>query len=175
MHPATTSRRHAPCFLCSAISRIASIDSCLAESMNAQVLTTSTSAFDGSCVSSCPACCARPSITSESTRFLGQPSEINPIFIAQPGRPSRIQPIQHSRIRNRLAHVFELADPRHDALDPHAKTAVRHGAVSAEIEIPLERLLRQIVLLDALQQEVEIREAFAAADDLAVAFRREDV
>jgi hypothetical protein len=31
------------------------------------------------------------------------------------------------------------------------------------------------VLLDALQQQVEIGEALAAADDLAVAFRREHV
>src|SRR5579862_1656408 len=50
--------------------------------MNAQVLTTSTSAVDGSLVSVCPARSARPSITSESTRFFGQPSDTRPIFIA---------------------------------------------------------------------------------------------
>src|SRR5215475_11536525 len=60
---------------------MASTDSCLAESMKAQVLTTSTSAFSGSRVSSWPASCASPSMTSESTRFLGQPSETRPIFI----------------------------------------------------------------------------------------------
>ena len=65
----------------SAISRIASIDSCFAESMKAQVLTTRTSAAAASLVSSWPASCASPSITSESTRFLGQPREIRPIFI----------------------------------------------------------------------------------------------
>src|SRR5205814_1500373 len=81
MQPVTMSRRHAPFFLCCAISRIVSIDSCFAESMNAHVFTTSTSAAAASCVSSCPACCARPSITSESTRFLGQPSEIRPTFM----------------------------------------------------------------------------------------------
>ncbi len=81
MQPVTISRRQAPSVLCRAISRMVSIDSCLAESMKAQVLTTSTSASAASCVSSCPACCASPSITSESTRFFGQPSEIRPIFI----------------------------------------------------------------------------------------------
>src|SRR6185436_6884409 len=182
MQPVTMSRRHAPSFLCCAISRMVSIDSCFALSMKAQVLTTSTSASLATCVSSWPACCARPSITSESTRFFGQPSEISPIFICLlssgdgvGARPSRIQPIQHPRIRNRLAHVFELADPRHDALDAHAEAAMRHGAVAPQIQVPLERFLRQVVLLDALQQQVEIGEPFAAADDLAVPLRREDV
>src|SRR4029077_17071936 len=81
MQPVTMSRRQAPSFLCCAISRMVSIDSCFAESMNAHVLTTSTSAAAASCVSSCPASCARPSITSESTRFFGQPSEIRPTFM----------------------------------------------------------------------------------------------
>src|SRR5438093_12698405 len=81
MQPVTMSRRQAPSLLCCAISRMVSIDSCFAESMNAHVFTTSTSAAAASCVSSCPACCARPSITSESTRFLGQPSEIRPTFM----------------------------------------------------------------------------------------------
>src|SRR5947207_406009 len=81
MQPVTISRRHDPPFLYWAISRIASIDSCFAESMNAHVLTTRTSAPSGSRVSSCPASCARPSITSESTRFLGHPRETRPIFI----------------------------------------------------------------------------------------------
>ena len=61
------------------------------------------------------------------------------------------------------------------ALDAHAEAAVRHRAVAAQVEVPLERLLRQLVLLDALQQQVEIVEALAAADDLAVAFGREHV
>src|SRR5580693_7451133 len=78
------SRRHDPVFLWPAISRIASIDSCFAESMKAHVLTTSTSAAAGSSVSSWPAPCARPSITSESTRFFGQPSEMRPIFMKRP-------------------------------------------------------------------------------------------
>src|SRR5216110_2756546 len=81
MQPVTMSLRHVPSVLCCAISRMVSIDSCFAESMNTHVLTTRTSAAAASWVSSCPACCARPSITSESTRFLGQPSEIRPTFM----------------------------------------------------------------------------------------------
>ena len=98
MQPVTISRRQAPVFLCSAISRMVSIDSCLALSMNAQVLTTSTSASAASRVSWCPCCWASPSITSESTRFLGQPSETIPIFIrwALDGdRASRIRTSAH--------------------------------------------------------------------------------
>ena len=61
------------------------------------------------------------------------------------------------------------------ALDAHAEPAVRHRAVFAQIEIPVEGFLRKIVLLDALQQQVEIVNALAAADDLAVAFGRDHV
>src|SRR5687767_1935786 len=57
------------------------MDSCLARSINAHVFTTSTSACDASAVISCPSFSAMPSITSESTRFLGHPKETNPIFI----------------------------------------------------------------------------------------------
>src|SRR5262245_12841911 len=81
MQPVTISRRQAPSFFCWAISRIVSIDSCFALSMKAHVLTTSTSAPFVSLVNSWPAFCASPSMTSESTRFLGQPSETKPIFI----------------------------------------------------------------------------------------------
>ena len=71
--------------------------------------------------------------------------------------------------------MLEAADPADAALDAHAESAVRHGAEAAQVEIPLERFLRQVVFLDALQQQIEIVEALAAADDLAVAFRREHV
>ena len=59
-------------------SRIALTDSSLAGSMNEQVLTISTSASSGSGVRAMPAAARWPSITSESTRFLAQPSEIRP-------------------------------------------------------------------------------------------------
>src|SRR5688572_6876280 len=74
------SLRPAAFFLSSAISRMVSMDSCFARSMNAQVFTTSTSACAASAVISCPSFSAIPSITSESTRFLGHPKDTNPIF-----------------------------------------------------------------------------------------------
>src|SRR5690242_20509097 len=57
-----------------------STDSCLAGSMKLQVLTTSTSAWSGCEVSSCPHAASWPIITSLSTRFLGQPRLTKPIF-----------------------------------------------------------------------------------------------
>ena len=71
--------------------------------------------------------------------------------------------------------MVEAADPGHDALDAHAEAGVRHAAEAAQVEIPLERFARQLVLLDALQQQVVVLEALAAADDFAVAFGRQDV
>src|SRR5208337_685641 len=53
-------------------------DSCLAVSMKLQVLTTRTSASSGWEVRRTPARSSRPIMTSESTRFLGQPNEIKP-------------------------------------------------------------------------------------------------
>src|SRR5215211_1148103 len=59
---------------------IASIDSSLAESIKAQVLTTSTSASSARDVISIPRCKTLPSMTSASTRFLAQPRLIMPTF-----------------------------------------------------------------------------------------------
>src|SRR5687768_16075867 len=102
MHPVTTSVVQRPLFLCSAISRMVSIDSCFALSMKAQVLTTSTSASAASRVSWCPACWASPSITSESTRFLGQPSDTMPIFFIRrkykDNRPTKMPHADHADI-----------------------------------------------------------------------------
>src|ERR1700677_2236032 len=53
-------------------------DSCLAESMKLQVLMTMISASSARGVSSAPLWWRRPIMTSESTRFLGQPSETKP-------------------------------------------------------------------------------------------------
>ena len=68
----------APSVLWRAISRIVSTDSCLAVSIKLQVFTTRISASSGRAVSRAPARSSRPIITSESTRFLGQPNEIKP-------------------------------------------------------------------------------------------------
>src|ERR1700679_2364991 len=67
-----------PAVLCCTISRMVLTDSCLAESMKEQVLTTRISASSGCAVRRAPARSSRPIMTSESTRFLGQPNEIKP-------------------------------------------------------------------------------------------------
>src|SRR6185437_12602425 len=76
--PATISRRALPSVLCLAISRIVSTDSCLAVSIKLHVFTTRISASSGRVVNCAPARSSKPIITSESTRFLGQPSDTNP-------------------------------------------------------------------------------------------------
>src|SRR5258706_4545526 len=80
MHPATTRRWARPVFLYSAISRMVSMDSCLAGSMKLHVFTTITSASEGCGVSSCPPLVSWPIITSVSTRFFGHPKLTKPIF-----------------------------------------------------------------------------------------------
>src|SRR5208337_1830781 len=72
------SLRARPSVLWRAISRMVSTDSCLAVSMKEQVLTTRISASSGCAVRRAPARSSRPIITSESTRFLGQPREMKP-------------------------------------------------------------------------------------------------
>src|SRR5271157_4692636 len=67
-----------PVVLWRAISRMVSMDSCLAVSMKEQVLTTRISASSGWAVRRAPARSSKPIITSESTRFLGQPREMKP-------------------------------------------------------------------------------------------------
>src|SRR5271157_5625060 len=72
------SLRARPSVLWRTISRMVSTDSCLAESMKEQVLTTRISASSGRAVRRAPARSRRPIMTSESTRFLGQPRETKP-------------------------------------------------------------------------------------------------
>ena len=79
--PATTRCLSAPVFLNSAASSTVFIASCLASSMNAQVLTTMASASSISVVISCPASRRRKSICSAETWFFGQPRDIIPTFI----------------------------------------------------------------------------------------------
>ena len=83
--------------------------------------------------------------------------------------------MQHPRIRNRFPHVFEAAHPRDASLDSHPEASVRDGAEATQIEIPLERLHRETVFLDALHEQIVVVETLAAADDLAVALGGEDV
>src|SRR6266446_2458349 len=79
------------------------MDSSLAKSMNAHVLTTSTSAPSGRDVISIPRCKTLPSMISASTRFLAQPRLIMPTF-----------GFQATRLRSVFISAFDV---RRSALD----------------------------------------------------------
>src|SRR5437764_6211371 len=88
---------------------------------------------------------------------------------------SRYHAVHHPRERYRLAHMLEAADPSDDTLDAHAESGMRHRSEPPQIEIPLECLLRKVVILDTLQEHVVARQPLAAADDFADAFRRQHI
>ena len=69
-------------------------------------------------------------------------------------RHSGIDTMQRSRKWDGLAHVIEAADPGHRALNAHAEARMRHAAVAAQVEVPLEGFLGQVVLLDAAVQQL---------------------
>src|SRR3972149_2749320 len=74
--------RARPSSLSPASSRIAPTDSSRARSMKAQVLATRQSASTGVAATSTPARASMPSMSSESTWFLGQPSVVRCTFMA---------------------------------------------------------------------------------------------
>src|ERR1700674_5589277 len=71
--------------------------------------------------------------------------------------------------------MLDAANPRHAAFDTHAETAMRRSAVLAQIDIPLEGFNGKLLLLNAPQQQLGIVNALAAADNFAVALRRENI
>ena len=71
--------------------------------------------------------------------------------------------------------MIETADPGDDPLDAHTEAAMWHAAESAQVEIPLVGFARQLVLVDAGEQQLVVVDALAAADDLAVSLGRENV
>ena len=52
-----------------------------------------------------------------------------------------------------FAHVIERAYPRNRAFDAHAEARVRHAAIAAQVEIPLECFFRQIMLAGCAAQQ----------------------
>ena len=58
---------------------------------------------------------------------------------------------------------------------PRPKPGMRDAAVAAQVEIPLEWLLGQLVFVEALNQQVVIVNALAATDNFAIAFGRKHV
>ena len=80
-HPVTMRALYFPLFLYSPSSMMVLILSSFASPIKQHVLTTAASAISSSSVNSCPRCDSKPSMTSESTRFLSQPRDTNNIFI----------------------------------------------------------------------------------------------
>src|SRR6266849_6852605 len=92
-----------------------------------------------------------------------------------PKRRLRIYPVQHARERNHFANVLCPANPGYGALQAQTEARMRDAAVAAKIEIPLKSVFGEIVLAQALDEQIVIVDALAAADDFAVAFGREHV
>src|SRR5713226_661454 len=87
----------------------------------------------------------------------------------------RIDAIEQAREGDHLADVRSSANPGDGAFNPQTESGMRHAAVAPQVQIPLERFLGQIVLADALDQQIVAGNALATTDNLAVAFRREHV
>ncbi len=58
---------------------------------------------------------------------------------------------------------------------PMPKPACGTVPILTQIEIPVERFAREIVLFKALQEQVKVVNALPASDDLAITFGRNDV
>src|SRR4051794_38351942 len=71
--------------------------------------------------------------------------------------------------------MFDAAHPGGAALDSHSIAGVRDAAEAAEVEIPFEGFARKIVCFQLFFKVFKRGRAFAAADDLAVAFGSEEV
>ena len=69
----------------------------------------------------------------------------------------------------------QLAHPRHGALEAHAEAGVGDAAVLADVQVPLVVGPGELVVLDLVQEVLQIAGALAAADDLAVALRGQQV
>src|SRR5579859_3740191 len=79
--------------------------------------------------------------------------------------------IQHARICDGLPNVLQSAHPRDKPFHTHAESTVRHATEFAQIQVPVERLFRQVMLLDPPQQEIVVVNSLSPANHLAIAFR----
>src|SRR5215475_67470 len=87
----------------------------------------------------------------------------------------RIHAINHARKGDDLANVLGAANPGDRAFEAEPEAGMRHAAVAAQIEIPLKRVFWKIVLAEALDEQIVIMNALAAADDFAITFGRQHV
>src|SRR5712692_99995 len=120
--------RARPRCLTRAISRMVLTDSSRARSMKAHVFTTRQSATSARSVISCPARASMPSMSSESTWFLGQPRVVKWTFMASDYDPTAV-PGESNRPQRRLdrgkatgyraRHVVARRSPAARAARPH--------------------------------------------------------
>src|SRR5205823_5462551 len=85
----------------------------------------------------------------------------------------RPQAIQCPRERNRFTDVGDPANPRNRTFYTETEAGVHERPVLTQIQIPRIRLFRQSLGTNARQQLLVIVLALAAADDLAIALRRQ--
>ena len=71
--------------------------------------------------------------------------------------------------------MFEAANPRHRALDSHSESGMWNRAVATQIEIPLKRFDREMVLAYPRQQFLVLVNALPAADDFAIPLGRQHI
>src|ERR1700731_3669230 len=90
-------------------------------------------------------------------------------------RVLRVHAIYHSRERNDFTDVFSSANPGHRAFQAQSEAGVRNASVTAKVQIPDERLFREVAFAQPLDEQIVVRDSFAAADDFAVALGREHV
>ena len=71
--------------------------------------------------------------------------------------------------------MLSSANPRDRAFQAQSEAGVRNAAVTPEVQIPVERLFREVTFAQPFHEQIVVGNAFAAADDFAVAFGREHV
>src|SRR6516165_5976371 len=140
------SARARPASLTFAISRMVCTDSSRARSMKAHVLTTRQSAVSATSVISWPSRVSMPSISSESTWFLGQPRVVKWTFMTRGYDPTRHREesigsgasLTSALRRTPPGSVGKAFQVRHEIdqlADGQTRGEVGHGRASAGVDI----------------------------------------
>src|SRR5689334_13677703 len=87
----------------------------------------------------------------------------------------RFHAVNHASEGIHLAKVLGAANPGDRSSEAQPEAGMRHTAIAAQIEIPLERFFREVLFVQALHQQVVVVNAPTSADDLAIAFGRKHV
>src|SRR5271170_3785987 len=71
--------------------------------------------------------------------------------------------------------MLQSAHPRYEALHAHAESGVRYRAELTQIDVPVESLAWKLMFVQALQQQIQVVDALAAADDFAVSLGGDEI